>query len=166
MTLFRLVTGLYFFAVLLVTFCTASRVVNITDAWLLSDSESPVFYRHFRDRVTWSEAEAICQFHHSVLATVRNTGEFDRTRALLQELAWTTPVWVGLRRVLGQPITPPGATLLPADGYWHETPGPMGGTRALCVTVDPAADFRWRAVDCASSAELFSFLCQIPGILL
>jgi hypothetical protein len=50
---------------LLLLFCQ----VNISDAWLLSDSESHVFYRHFRDKVTWAEADSICQFHHSVLAT-------------------------------------------------------------------------------------------------
>lgn len=43
--------------------------VNISNSWLLPQSEFPVFYRHFRDRVTWFEADAVCQFHHAQLAT-------------------------------------------------------------------------------------------------
>jgi hypothetical protein len=35
---------------------------------------------------------------------VRNTAEFDRTRALLRQLEWSGAVWVGLRRVDGQPM--------------------------------------------------------------
>ncbi|KAF0756003.1 mucin-22, partial [Aphis craccivora] len=43
--------------------------VNISSSWLLPQNEFPVFYRHFRDRVTWFEADAVCQFHHAQLAT-------------------------------------------------------------------------------------------------
>ncbi|CAB3372165.1 Hypothetical predicted protein [Cloeon dipterum] len=142
-----------------------SSSVNISDSWLLVDAESPVFYRHFRDKVTWAEAESVCQFHHSVLATVRNTAEFDRTRALLRQLEWTTPVWVGLRRDDGQPMfkwsTPAGATLEASEGYWNESPNVVT-SEPQCVTIDPAADFRWRAVACSSTLEIHSFLCQIP----
>lgn len=28
-----------------------------------------VFYRFFRDRISWFEADAVCQFHHANLVT-------------------------------------------------------------------------------------------------
>lgn len=43
--------------------------VNISSSWLLPQNDFPVFYRHFKDRVTWFEADAVCQFHHAQLAT-------------------------------------------------------------------------------------------------
>lgn len=43
--------------------------VNISSSWLLPQNEFPVFYRHFRDKVTWFEADAVCQFHHAQLVT-------------------------------------------------------------------------------------------------
>jgi hypothetical protein len=58
--------------------------------------------------------------------------------------------------------TPAGATLEASEGYWHEPPNAIT-SKPQCVTIDPAADFRWKAVDCTSPLEIHSFLCQIPG---
>lgn len=46
--------------------------VNISSTWFLPQEGFPVFYRYFRDKVTWNEADAICEFHHGDLIT----GEF------------------------------------------------------------------------------------------
>nr|CAD7261682.1 unnamed protein product [Timema shepardi] len=44
--------------------------VNISNTWFLPQEGFPVFYRYFRDRITWYEADAVCQFHHANLVTV------------------------------------------------------------------------------------------------
>jgi hypothetical protein len=49
-----------------------SLQVNISNTWFLPQEGFPVFYRYFRDRITWFEADAVCQFHHGNLVT----GEF------------------------------------------------------------------------------------------
>lgn len=41
--------------------------VNISNTWFLPQEGFPVFYRYFRDRITWFEADAVCQFHHGNL---------------------------------------------------------------------------------------------------
>lgn len=43
--------------------------INITNSWTLPGLGYPVFYRYFRDKITWYEADAVCQFHHANLAT-------------------------------------------------------------------------------------------------
>lgn len=38
-------------------------------------AEGPhVFYRFFRDRISWFEADAVCQFHHANLVTGKKQG--------------------------------------------------------------------------------------------
>lgn len=60
--------------------------VNISSSWLLPQNEFPVFYRHFRDRVTWFEADAVCQFHHAQLATGKSVRResFDSVEMFLE----------------------------------------------------------------------------------
>ncbi|CAI6354773.1 unnamed protein product [Macrosiphum euphorbiae] len=72
--------------------------VNISSSWLLPQNEFPVFYRHFRDRVTWFEADAVCQFHHAQLATVESNSQFEAIRSYLKELDVIENVWIGLKR--------------------------------------------------------------------
>nr|CAD7426517.1 unnamed protein product [Timema monikensis] len=48
----------------------ATETVNISNTWFLPQEGFPVFYRYFRDRITWYEADAVCQFHHANLVTV------------------------------------------------------------------------------------------------
>lgn len=36
---------------------------------MLPEEGFPVFYRYFRDRISWYEADAVCQFHHAHLVT-------------------------------------------------------------------------------------------------
>lgn len=36
---------------------------------MLPEEGFPVFYRYFRDRISWYEADAVCQFHHANLVT-------------------------------------------------------------------------------------------------
>lgn len=43
--------------------------VNISNTWVLPEEGFPVFYRYFRDRISWYEADAVCQFHHGNLVT-------------------------------------------------------------------------------------------------
>ncbi|KAF9804148.1 hypothetical protein SFRURICE_020576 [Spodoptera frugiperda] len=43
--------------------------VNISNTWVLPEEGFPVFYRYFRDRISWYEADAVCQFHHANLVT-------------------------------------------------------------------------------------------------
>lgn len=43
--------------------------INITNSWTLPGLGFPVFYRYFRDKITWYEADAVCQFHHANLVT-------------------------------------------------------------------------------------------------
>jgi hypothetical protein len=43
--------------------------VNISNAWFLPQEGFPVFYRYFRDPITWYEADAVCRFHHGNLVT-------------------------------------------------------------------------------------------------
>lgn len=37
--------------------------------WQLPEEGSGVFYRFFRDKISWFEADAVCQFHHGNLVT-------------------------------------------------------------------------------------------------
>nr|CAD7444802.1 unnamed protein product [Timema bartmani] len=46
-----------------------AKIVNISNTWFLPQEGFPVFYRYFRDRITWYEADAVCQFHHANLVT-------------------------------------------------------------------------------------------------
>lgn len=46
--------------------------VNISNTWTLPQAGFNVFYRYFRDKISWFEADAVCQFHHANLVTGRN----------------------------------------------------------------------------------------------
>uniref|UniRef100_A0A8W7P8P4 C-type lectin domain-containing protein n=1 Tax=Anopheles coluzzii TaxID=1518534 RepID=A0A8W7P8P4_ANOCL len=43
--------------------------VNISNTWTLPQEGFSVFYRYFRDKISWFEADAVCQFHHANLVT-------------------------------------------------------------------------------------------------
>ncbi|KAL9696400.1 hypothetical protein quinque_015685 [Culex quinquefasciatus] len=75
-----------------------SSQVNISNTWTLPQDGFTVFYRYFRDKISWFEADAVCQFHHANLVTVDNGVQFDAARAFLKELDVTNPVWIGLMR--------------------------------------------------------------------
>lgn len=42
---------------------------NISNDWTLPQEGFSVFYRFFRDKISWFEADAVCQFHHGNLVT-------------------------------------------------------------------------------------------------
>lgn len=43
--------------------------VNVSNTWTMPQEGLNVFYRFFRDRISWFEADAVCQFHHANLVT-------------------------------------------------------------------------------------------------
>ncbi|XP_018324218.1 uncharacterized protein LOC108736333 [Agrilus planipennis] len=140
--------------------CASSRAVNISNTWMLPEEGFPVFYRYFRDRISWYEADAVCQFHHANLVTVDNTSQFDAVRAFLKELDITNNVWIGLSRNSDkaqfawsdfQPLT--------NEGYWQEAVPETTGS--LCAATDPAADFRWHGLSCGGP-DVASFICELP----
>ncbi|KAL5287027.1 hypothetical protein ACFFRR_008151 [Megaselia abdita] len=120
------------------------------------------FYRFFRDKITWFEADAVCQFNHAHLATISNSYEFDRAQEYLKDLDVSDIVWIGLKRsepdgsfVWSSPSYP--VTL--ESGYWAESLPAC--SNPLCVTLDPMKNFRWHAIRC-SGPETASFLCEMP----
>ncbi|XP_030036472.2 uncharacterized protein LOC115452152 [Manduca sexta] len=136
------------------------RAVNISNTWVLPEEGFPVFYRYFRDRISWYEADAVCQFHHANLVTVDTTAQYDAVRAYLKELDISSAVWVGLIR-----SNPDGDFTwtdyrgLSGDGYWSSAPD--GGAAPLCAAADPAADYRWEARACGGPT-VASFICELP----
>ncbi|KAK4880090.1 hypothetical protein RN001_008236 [Aquatica leii] len=151
----------FFVAVVATTLITvSSRAVNISNTWMLPEEGFPVFYRYFRDRISWYEADAVCQFHHANLVTVDTTLEFDAVRAYLKELDIINNVWIGLSknndktRFMWTDFRP-----LTNDGHWQEAI-PIG-SNPLCAATDPAADFRWHALPCGGP-EVASFICELP----
>lgn len=50
--------------------------VNISNTWTLPQAGFNVFYRYFRDKISWFEADAVCQFHHANLVTGKSTKQF------------------------------------------------------------------------------------------
>ncbi|XP_049879880.1 uncharacterized protein LOC126376481 [Pectinophora gossypiella] len=147
--------------VLLALFASAQgRAVNISNTWVLPEEGFPVFYRYFRDRISWYEADAVCQFHHANLVTVDTTAQYDAVRAYLKELDISSAVWVGLIR-----SNPDGDFTwtdyrgLSGDGYWSSAPDAR--TAPLCAAADPAADYRWEARACGGPT-VASFICELP----
>lgn len=138
-----------------------ARAVNISNTWTLPQDGFTVFYRYFRDKISWFEADAVCQFHHANLVTVDNGVQFDAARAFLKELDVTNPVWIGLMRPENSArFTWTNAkTLDPASGYWAESLPAMESP--LCAVVDPVRDFRWHALRCGGP-ETAAFLCELP----
>ncbi|GLV42509.1 uncharacterized protein CBL_03246 [Carabus blaptoides fortunei] len=144
----------------LVTVCVQGRAVNISNTWVLPEEGFPVFYRYFRDRISWYEADAVCQFHHGNLVTVDTTSQFDAVRAYLKELDIVSNVWIGLTRPSDKTeFSWSGEHPLSGEGYWGEA-APASGV-AVCVAADPAADFRWHALTCGGP-EVASFICELP----
>ncbi|XP_032529902.2 uncharacterized protein LOC116779628 [Danaus plexippus] len=147
---------------LLLTFFVAvqGRAVNISNTWVLPEEGFPVFYRYFRDRISWYEADAVCQFHHANLVTVDTTAQYDAVRAYLKELDISSAVWVGLIR-----SNPDGDFTwtdyrgLSGDGYWSAAPDTRSAP--LCAAADPAADYRWEARACGGPS-VASFICELP----
>ncbi|XP_045513934.1 protein PF14_0175 [Pieris brassicae] len=136
------------------------RAVNISNTWVLPEEGFPVFYRYFRDRISWYEADAVCQFHHANLVTVDTTAQYDAVRAYLKELDISSAVWVGLIR-----SNPDGDFTwtdyrgLSGEGYWSSAPDSR--TAPLCAAADPAADYRWDARACGGPS-VASFICELP----
>ncbi|CAG4998058.1 unnamed protein product [Parnassius apollo] len=149
------------YLILLAFFATAhARAVNISNTWVLPEEGFPVFYRYFRDRISWYEADAVCQFHHANLVTVDTTAQYDAVRAYLKELDISSAVWVGLIR-----SNPEGEFTwtdyrgLSSDGYWSSAPDPR--IAPLCAAADPGADYRWEARTCGGPT-VASFICELP----
>lgn len=134
---------------------------SIENNWYLHNG-SNTFYRFFRDKITWFEADAVCQFNHAHLVTISNSFEFDRAKEYLSELDVNDIVWIGLKR--SQPSghfmwTSNSYPVSLESGYWAESLPAC--SNPLCVTLDPMRDFRWHALRC-SGPETASFLCEMP----
>lgn len=134
---------------------------SIENNWYLHNG-SNTFYRFFRDKITWFEADAVCQFNHAHLVTISNSFEFDRAKEYLSELDVSDIVWIGLKR--SQPAghfmwTSNSYPVSLESGYWAESLPAC--SNPLCVTLDPMRDFRWHALRC-SGPETASFLCEMP----
>ncbi|XP_022909455.1 uncharacterized protein [Onthophagus taurus] len=136
------------------------RAVNISNTWVLPEEGFPVFYRYFRDRISWYEADAVCQFHHANLVTVDSTSQYDAIRAYLRELDITESIWIGLQRNSNKPeFIWTDFHLLTNNDHWQE-PIPKV-TEALCVSMDPATDYRWHPLTCGGPS-VSSFICELP----
>ncbi|XP_035910195.1 uncharacterized protein LOC118511281 isoform X2 [Anopheles stephensi] len=137
------------------------RAVNISNMWTLPQEGFSVFYRYFRDKISWLEADAVCQFHHANLVTVDNGVQFDASRAFLKELDVTNAVWIGLKRPINSArfTWTSSKALNPSSGYWAETIPAI--EQPLCAVLDPIRDFRWHALRC-SGPETAAFLCELP----
>ncbi|CAG9864487.1 unnamed protein product [Phyllotreta striolata] len=138
----------------------AGRAVNISNTWVLPEEGFPVFYRYFRDRISWFEADAVCQFHHSYLVTADSSSQYDAIRAYLKELDIADNVWIGLSKNVDKPFTWSNKLQpLTGEGHWQE-PIPQSGN-PLCVAMDPAKDFLWKSFACGGP-EVASFICETP----
>ncbi|XP_065363612.1 mucin-2 [Calliphora vicina] len=152
-----LLVGLFF----IIMQCDA-RAVNVSNTWTMPQEGLNVFYRFFRDRISWFEADAVCQFHHANLVTVDNSFQFDATRDLLRELDVNDIVWIGLMRPQSSDrfMWSSNSRALVADtGYWAESLPLMDAP--LCAVIDPIRDYRWHALRCGGP-ETASFLCEMP----
>ncbi|XP_059615589.1 uncharacterized protein LOC132261078 [Phlebotomus argentipes] len=136
------------------------RAVNISNTWTLPQEGFSVFYRFFRDKISWFEADAVCQFHHANLVTVDNGIQFDAARAFLKELDVTEPVWIGLMRPQNSErfVWTNAKPLAPISGYWAESLPAIDSP--LCAVIDPLRDFRWHALRCGGP-ETAAFLCEL-----
>ncbi|XP_057672842.1 uncharacterized protein LOC130904219 [Diorhabda carinulata] len=143
-----------------VHFSTA-RAVNISNAWVLPEEGFPVFYRYFRDRISWYEADAVCQFHHSYLVTADSTSQYDAIRAYLKELDITDTVWIGLSKNADKPNFTWTNSLQPlsGEGHWQEAIPPSKNSQ--CIATDSAKDFLWETLTCGGP-DVASFICEMP----
>ncbi|XP_065201913.1 uncharacterized protein LOC135832537 isoform X2 [Planococcus citri] len=131
---------------------------NITGKWYLPNSNSPVFYLHFRDRISWIEADAVCQFHHSELVTVDKPNQFEDVKAYLKQLGYDKPVWIGLQRLYNESMEWRDGSILSTDEYWKQAPDT---NRSVCVMSSPADNYRWIANPCNGPGTA-SFICEMP----
>ncbi|XP_017009256.2 uncharacterized protein [Drosophila takahashii] len=138
-----------------------ARAVNVSNTWTMPQEGLNVFYRFFRDRISWFEADAVCQFHHANLVTVDNSFQFDATRDLLRELDVNDIVWIGLMRPQNSDrfMWSNSRPLVADTGYWAESLPLMDAP--LCAVIDPIRDYRWHALRCGGP-ETASFLCEMP----
>ncbi|XP_077296250.1 uncharacterized protein LOC143918308 [Arctopsyche grandis] len=137
-----------------------ARAVNISNTWILPQEGFPVFYRYFRDRISWYEADAVCQFHHANLVTVDTTAQYDAARAYLKELDIMSNVWIGLIKSNEEgDFSWTDYKPLSGEGYWGAAP--TDGRAPLCAALDPARDFRWAALSCGGP-QVASFICELP----
>ncbi|XP_034482083.1 uncharacterized protein LOC117787618 [Drosophila innubila] len=138
-----------------------ARAVNVSNTWTMPQEGLNVFYRFFRDRISWFEADAVCQFHHANLVTVDNSFQFDATRDLLRELDVNDIVWIGLMRPQNSDrfMWSNSRPLVVDTGYWAESLPLMDAP--LCAVIDPIRDYRWHALRCGGP-ETASFLCEMP----
>ncbi|XP_044267662.1 uncharacterized protein LOC123013291 [Tribolium madens] len=151
---------LFVFALLMLTTLVSARAVNISNTWMLPEEGFPVFYRYFRDRISWYEADAVCQFHHSNLVTADSTSQYDAIRAYLKELDITENVWIGLSKTTGRPnFTWTNSRPLSGEGHWQQQI--PKGDDSLCTVMDPVADFLWKPMNCGGP-EIASFICELP----
>ncbi|XP_024084436.1 uncharacterized protein LOC112127555 isoform X2 [Cimex lectularius] len=136
------------------------RAVNLSSVWLLPEEGYPVFYRYFRDRITWYEADAVCQFHHGQLITVDSSSEFDAARAYLKELDVVNFVWTGLKRASSKQnfLWPESKSMENPEGHWAVDVPKMD--EPLCAAIDPSSDFRWQPLPC-SGPTVAAFICQM-----
>lgn len=58
-----------FKAISIVFFFSFWLQVNISNTWTLPQPGFNVFYRYFRDKISFYEADAVCNFHHGNLVT-------------------------------------------------------------------------------------------------
>ncbi|CAG9814547.1 unnamed protein product [Phaedon cochleariae] len=139
---------------------SAARAVNISNTWMLPEEGFPVFYRYFRDRISWYEADAVCQFHHGYLVTADSSSQYDAIRAYLKELDITDNVWIGLSKSAEKPnFTWTNLQPLSTEGHWQDAI-PVSSS-LLCVAMDPAKDFLWKPMSCGGP-EVASFICELP----
>ncbi|CAD7089863.1 unnamed protein product [Hermetia illucens] len=136
------------------------RSVNISNTWTLPQDGFAVFYRFFRDKISWFEADAVCQFHHANLVTVDNGQQFDAAREFLKVLDVTDTVWIGLMRPQNSErfTWSNSKPLASTSGYWAESLPLIESP--LCAVIDPVRDFRWHALRCGGP-ETASFLCEM-----
>ncbi|CAH1134032.1 unnamed protein product [Ceutorhynchus assimilis] len=138
-----------------------SRAVNISNTWMLPEEGFPVFYRYFRDRISWYEADAVCQFHHANLVTADSSSQYDAIRAYLKELDIAEKVWIGLSKPQEkQKFQWTNFQPLSGEGHWQESI-PAGDGQSLCAVMDPSADFLWRPLPCGGP-EVAAFICELP----
>ncbi|CAO1411116.1 unnamed protein product [Diamesa hyperborea] len=138
-----------------------SRAVNIiSNTWTLPEPGFAVFYRYFRDKISWFEADAVCQFHHANLVTVENSEQFDAARNFLKELDVTDSVWIGLMRPTNADrfSWTNSKPLPPSQGYWADQLPVVESP--LCAVIDPVRDYRWHALRCGGP-ETAAFLCEM-----
>ncbi|XP_050528786.1 mucin-5AC-like [Daktulosphaira vitifoliae] len=143
---------------------SANVSVSVTgstvNSWLLPRNQFPVFYRLFRDRVTWFEADAVCQFHHAQLATVETSDQYEAVRTHLKRLDAAENVWIGLKRNsdAGEFAWTNYRPLANGGRFREEIPR---SPEPLCVVTDPAANFKWHTMRCGGP-EVASFVCELP----